>query len=108
MIAVTAAAVQKLLRHDTNAQINAQIQTDMLTFIESSKADGKTPILGEWAKVSAWAHDTGGERDAEGVPIRAVDGVWLKLWIAAGGQAPSRVSLAEEGVPPTDVVHSLQ
>lgn len=106
--AVTAAAVQKLLRHDTNAQINAQIQTDMLTFIESSKADGKTPILGEWAKVSAWAHDTGGERDAEGVPIRAVDGVWLKLWIAAGGQAPSRASLAEEGVPPTDVVHNLQ
>ena len=39
--------------------------------------------IGDWAKASDWARDTGGERDADGAPVRALDGEWQALWVEA-------------------------
>lgn len=50
--------------------------------VEFQRANGAA-TLGAWATASEWAKDTGGERDATGAPIRALDGVWNRLWTEA-------------------------
>ena len=56
----------------------------MLEFISR---ENSTATLGAWATASEWAKDTGGERDASGAPIRALDGVWSRLWREARAEA---------------------
>ena len=73
------AALQNLIRNDTNEMFNDQIKDDMAAHIIDHPGAG----LGDWAKVSDWARDTGGERDANGAPIRALDGIWAQLWEGA-------------------------
>ena len=63
----------------TNKELSEQIKEDMRTFIGGT-AEGETPTLAEWAKVSVWAADTGGAKDASGSAIRAQRGLWKKLF----------------------------
>ena len=62
------------LRRRTNDAVNREIIDDMVDFIRRDK-DFTT-----WVIKSEWAHDTGGEKDANGAPIRAQDGIWKELW----------------------------
>ena len=59
-----------------NAAVHAEIKKDMLDF----RVDGKQGTLSTWAKTSAWASDTGGEKDENGAPKRAQEGIWLEMW----------------------------
>ena len=52
----------------------------MREFIAECNAHKKAPSLKDWAKVSCWAQDTGGLRDAAGSPLRAQRGVWKTLF----------------------------
>ena len=63
----------------TNKELSEQIKEDMRTFIAGT-AEGETPTLAEWAKVSVWAADTGGAKDSSGSAIRAQRGLWKRLF----------------------------
>ena len=64
----------------TNKELAEQIKDDMRVFVTEAQARGESPTLAEWAKVSIWAADTGGARDASGSAIRAQRGLWKTLF----------------------------
>ena len=72
--AAATAVMQALTKHDTNEMFHGQIMEDMRSYINGQGIG--LAGLHEWAKQSQWAHDTGGDRDANGVPIRAVQVQW--------------------------------
>eukprot|EP01052_Picozoa_sp_SAG31_P040027 SAG31_NODE_5696_length_2376_cov_1.384717_2_plen_213_part_00 len=47
--------------------------------------------LAEWTKLSEWAKDTGGERNADGSPSRAQEGEWKRLWELSAAQSTTLV-----------------
>ena len=109
------------MMEETNKEINEQIKDDMVRtsvfslrvsffpsftnrslsqreFVENCSMTAQSATLGEWAKVSVWAADTGGARDSGNSPIRAQRGVWKKLFEQvlsedgnAAGASPPRV-----------------
>ena len=46
-------------------------------------ADAERAPLATQATTSEWSRDTGGERDENGAPIRALDGIWKELFTQA-------------------------
>lgn len=56
----------------------------MISFRADSGAESYgSGSLSDWAKSSAWSSDTGGEKDENGAPIRAQQGIWLEMWESA-------------------------
>ena len=61
----------------TNAQVFEQIRADMASYMEGA---GPTARFDTWLKDSTWMKDTGGDRDENGVPLRAAGSVVRTLW----------------------------
>ena len=72
------------MKEDINNQVESMIIEDMKNF----KKDKKT--FEEWARDSVWSKDTGGPKDAEGTPIRALGGRWKELWRISGSKKYKR------------------
>jgi hypothetical protein len=67
-----------------NAAVHAEIKKDMISFRADSGAESYgSGSLSDWAKSSAWSSDTGGEKDENGAPVRAQQGIWLEMWESA-------------------------
>lgn len=85
--AIASFAENLWMKHDmakmmeaTNKELAEQIKCDMREYVTAAEEKGETPTLAEWAKISVWAADTGGMKDASGSAIRAQRGLWKTLF----------------------------
>ena len=60
------------------------IQNESIPLSVIFKKEGKGFI--DWARNSVWSKDTGGPRDKNGAPIRAMEGRWKELWESTGSK----------------------
>ena len=93
----------------TNKELAEQIKDDMRVFVTEAQAKGgREPTLAEWAKVSIWAADTGGARDASGSAIRAQRGLWKTLFEQVRNAAACCLLLAACCLPVVTLSTSLR
>ena len=63
-------AEARAMMAETNRLVQEQIYDDMLQF----KVERPRSSVAQWCRVSDWARDTGGPKDASGAPLRAMGG----------------------------------
>ena len=63
-----------IMMEQTQSKIYEMIIEDMII------SQNKDKSFTVWARDSDWTHDTGGEKDANEAPIRAMEGKWEELW----------------------------
>lgn len=69
---------------------------DMGKDMRRFKITNPSGTLTEWAINSVWSRDTGGERDENGAPIRALDGIWKALFDEAQEHARMSCAIVEK------------
>jgi len=87
--------------------VHREIIKDMGDF-RVEKPEG---TISDWAKSSVWAADTGGEKDENGAPLRAQDGIWREMWDAvveaeaSGGEPWESVALLRTPLATVEWLH---